>query len=218
MKTRVVGLGAGGHAKGIIEILRLNQDFEIVGLLDPKQELHGLDILGVPVMGGDNLLPKLKQEGVQHFFIGLGGVGDNSPRRDLFEMAIRHELSPVDVIHPQAIISPSAVVGAGCVILAGAVVNSSARIGENVILNTNAVLEHDCDIENHAHIATGAILAGAVHVADAVHIGVGAVVKQSISIGRNAIVGAGAVVVKDVRPNTIVVGVPAKEITRSEKN
>jgi len=218
MATRVVGLGAGGHAKGIIEIVRINQDFEIVGLLDPKKELHGLDILGVPVMGGDELLPKVKQEGVQHFFIGLGGIGDNSPRRHLFEMALGYEMIPVDAIHPKAVISPSAVLGTGCVIMAGAVVNANARIGCNVILNTNSVVEHDCVVRDHVHIATGANLASTVKVAAGAHIGAAAVIRQCISIGENAVVGAGGVVVKDVLPNTIVVGVPAKEIIRSTEN
>src|ERR1700739_1572376 len=41
-------------------------------------------------------------------------------------------------------------------------------------------------------------------------IGSGATILSNISIGENAIVGAGSVVTKDVSPNTIVVGNPAK--------
>jgi acetyltransferase-like isoleucine patch superfamily enzyme len=41
-------------------------------------------------------------------------------------------------------------------------------------------------------------------------IGSGATILSNISIGENAIVGAGSVVTKDVPPNTIVVGNPAK--------
>ncbi len=43
-------------------------------------------------------------------------------------------------------------------------------------------------------------------------IGTGAIILPGLIIGENAMVGAGAVVTKDVRPNTTVVGVPAKEI------
>jgi acetyltransferase-like isoleucine patch superfamily enzyme len=41
-------------------------------------------------------------------------------------------------------------------------------------------------------------------------IGSGSTILSNISIGENAIVGAGSVVTKDVPPNTIVVGNPAK--------
>ena len=43
-------------------------------------------------------------------------------------------------------------------------------------------------------------------------IGSGAVIIAGVIIGENSIVGAGAVVTKDVSPNTIVAGVPAKKL------
>jgi UDP-2-acetamido-3-amino-2,3-dideoxy-glucuronate N-acetyltransferase len=47
-------------------------------------------------------------------------------------------------------------------------------------------------------------------------IGSGAVIIAGVTIGENAIVGAGAVVTKDVAPNTIVAGVPAKKLRSVE--
>lgn len=43
-------------------------------------------------------------------------------------------------------------------------------------------------------------------------VGSGAVIVAGVTIGENAIVGAGAVVTKDVPPNAIVAGVPAKKL------
>ena len=43
-------------------------------------------------------------------------------------------------------------------------------------------------------------------------IGAGATILPGVTVGENAIVGAGAVVTKDVAPNTIVGGIPAKLI------
>jgi len=47
-------------------------------------------------------------------------------------------------------------------------------------------------------------------------IGSGATILSNISIGENAIVGAGSIVTKDVPPNTIVAGNPAKLLRRIE--
>ncbi len=45
-------------------------------------------------------------------------------------------------------------------------------------------------------------------------IGSSATILCGVTIGENAIVGAGAVVTKDVPPNTVVAGVPAKVIKK----
>ena len=57
MVTKVIGLGAGGHAKVVVEVLRFYNSYEITGLLDPKPKLQGRNLLGVPVIGNDDLLP-----------------------------------------------------------------------------------------------------------------------------------------------------------------
>ena len=49
-----------------------------------------------------------------------------------------------------------------------------------------------------------------VRVQAGADIGVNAVLLPGVTVGKGAIVGAGAVVTKDVAPNTIVAGVPAK--------
>lgn len=51
-----------------------------------------------------------------------------------------------------------------------------------------------------------------VTIEDYVFIGPRAIILPGVTIGRGAVVAAGAVVTKDVAPNSIVAGVPAKEI------
>ncbi len=205
----VVGFGAGGHAKVVIEILRSMREYEIVGLLDTRIE-RGANVLGVEVLGDDSLMAELKGRGIEHAFIGVGTVGDAQPRRQLYEKVVDFGFQIVPAIHAAAIVSSSAQIGIGPTIMAGAIVNADVVIGDNVIVNTGAIVEHDCVIGDHTHIATGARLAGGVHVGPGSHIGIGATVRQEIKIGKGAIVGAGAVVVRDVPPGKTVIGVPAR--------
>ena len=51
-----------------------------------------------------------------------------------------------------------------------------------------------------------------IKIGDDVWIGTGAIVLKGVSIGDRAIVGAGAVVVRDVQPDTVVAGNPARLI------
>ena len=52
-------------------------------------------------------------------------------------------------------------------------------------------------------------------IEDEVWIGVGAIITQGVTVGRGSVVAAGAVVTKDVEPNSIVGGVPARLIRKN---
>ena len=54
--------------------------------------------------------------------------------------------------------------------------------------------------------------AGCIEVMDNVFIGCNSTILSNVRIGPNAIIGAGSVVTKDVPPNSVVAGVPAKVI------
>jgi len=208
--TKVVGFGAGGHARVVIDILKMIGGFEIVGLLDRDETLWGTEILGVPVLGDDSLREEIKENGVHSAFIGLGSIKNAEPRRRLYEAARASGFAMVRAIHPRAIVSESSIVGDGPMVMAGAIINPAARLGNNVIINSGAIIEHDCVIADHSHIATGARLAGTVKIGEGVHVGLGALIREGVSIGNGAIVGAGAVVIEDVPDRTVVVGVPAR--------
>ncbi len=199
----------------MIDSLRASDTATSIGILDADRSLWGTEVLGVPVLGGDELLPELKNRGASHFIVGLGGVGDNGPRRRLFELGMTRGLVPLTVCHSKAVVSPWAEVGAGSAIFPTAVVNAGAVLGVNVIVNTGAIVEHDCVSGNHVHVATGAKLASTVRVEEGAHIGLGASIRQGICIGEGAIVGAGAAVVSDVDPIAVVVGVPARGLRRN---
>lgn len=53
---------------------------------------------------------------------------------------------------------------------------------------------------------------GKIIVEENVHIGWNAVIMPGVTIGKNSIIGCGAVVTKNIPPNSVAVGVPAKVI------
>jgi sugar O-acyltransferase (sialic acid O-acetyltransferase NeuD family) len=214
---RCVILGGGGHACVLIDCIRESGLSEIEGILEADSSLRGRKVLDVLVLGGDELLRGLAAGGVTHFVVGLGGVGDNGPRRRLFELGCSCRLIPLTVRHPSAMVSRWATIGRGCQLLPGSIVNAGAALGKNVIVNSGAIVEHDCDVGDHVHIATGARLASTVRVGMGAHVGASATVRQCIRIGTGVIVGAGAVVVKDVEPGAVVAGVPARSIRQKKK-
>lgn len=182
---------------------------------DSRAHLHGRELDGVPIVGGDDRLQLLLRDGVEGAIVSVGATGDNTGRAEIFErVAALGFVLPV-VCSPSAVVAQNTVLGAGTVVLTGAIVGAGAHLGHNVVINTAAVIEHDCLIGSHAHIASAAVLGGAVTVGEGAHVGLGAAVRQGARIGAHALVGAGAVVVGNVRDGAVAMGVPARE--RREK-
>ena len=86
----------------------------------------------------------------------------------------------------------------------GIIIGDNALIGPKVVL---ATLNHGFLPEERSTLYPKSIVIG-----NNVWIGANATVLPGVTIGDNAIVAAGAVVTKDVAPNSIVGGVPAKFI------
>jgi UDP-perosamine 4-acetyltransferase len=210
MKIPVVGFGASGHARVVIDALLLSGNYNLIGLLDPNPKLKGQEILGVPVLGGDDLLSSLHDEGVRHFFMGIGGTLDMRTRIRVFQDAVAKGFEPLSVFHPTSVIAASAFLGKGATVMALAVINPGARVGDNVILNTGCIVEHDCQVGDHVHVSPGACLAGGVVVGSRACIGANSVIREGVRIGDGTVVGAGAAVVKDVPAGVVVAGVPAR--------
>jgi sugar O-acyltransferase (sialic acid O-acetyltransferase NeuD family) len=207
----IVGLGAGTHAKSLLDAIRSSGRFEVVGLVDDDAARTGAELLGFPILGPD-ALEDLRADGVANAFAGVGGIGDSSARRGVFERLLAAGFELPAIVHDAAVVSPWAQLGRGAQVLAAAVVNAGAELGDDVIINTGAIVEHDCRIGAHAHVAPGARLAGLATVGEGAHVGIGAVVIESIRIGDGALVAAGAVVVRDVPDGARVAGVPAQAL------
>ena len=211
---QVIGVGAGGHAKILVELLGATGGYDVIGFTDLDQTRWGTTVMGAPILGGDDELPKLRAKGIRVVFIGVGAVsvGGTRLRARLFRQVVSLGFDTPTLVHPRAIVSPSATLGPGSVILAGAVISAAVRVGANVTVYPGVVVEHDSVVGDHVHLSPGVHLAGGVVLGEGAFVGIGASIIQGVHVGAWATVGAGAAVLAEVPDGAVAVGVPARVV------
>ena len=209
MKNLII-IGAGGYAKSVIDSLDY-LNYRLVGFIDdikPKGEEHQ----GFPILYNNITDIENPEEFV--FFIA---IGHNAKRKCWYDRLTERGLSLINVIDPTALISPHAEIGNGNFFGKLSIVNHGSKVGNNCVINTRALIEHGCIIENHVNVSTNATLNGDVNACEGCFIGSGTVINGQVSIGKWSLVGSGAVVIRNVKDNTTVVGIPAKVIPSKSK-
>lgn len=131
-------------------------------------------------------------------------------------------------------------IGKGCLIRPGITIHSHKHkvyIGNHTAINKNCYFDAPvpiyigeyCDIGPNVTIVNGTheltttfkgmrpmVSTTPIIIEDFVWIGASVTIINNVKVGRGSIIAAGAVVTKDVPPNTIVGGVPAKVIRNLE--
>jgi serine O-acetyltransferase len=119
-----------------------------------------------------------------------------------FIAALVHRATGID-IHPGATIGPGFFIDHGT----GVVIGGTAVIGENVTIYQGVTLGGTSLARTKRHPTLG----------NNVTVGSGAAVLGDITIGDHTKIGANSVVVKDVPPNSTVVGIPGRVVLQDGK-
>jgi acetyltransferase-like isoleucine patch superfamily enzyme len=105
------------------------------------------------------------------------------------------------------ILEKGAGIGNGCVVSA----MEKLRIGEGTLIAPYCcIYDHD---HNFPDMLSGYVVKN-VEIGKNVWLGAHSIILKGVKIGDNSIIGAGSVVTKDIPPNSIAAGVPAKVIKK----
>jgi bifunctional UDP-N-acetylglucosamine pyrophosphorylase / glucosamine-1-phosphate N-acetyltransferase len=143
---------------------------------------------------------------------------------------------PYVVIERDVIIGPDCKVGPFANLRKGAVLKKGSQVG-NYVEVTRSVIGENSRAKHHSYIGDTVIGRGVnigagtitanydgknknkTMIGDSAFIGSGTTIVAPVRIGKKAVTGAGSVVIKgkDVPDNTVVAGVPARQLYKKEK-
>ena len=201
-------IGGGEHARVVAEAARsADGKWRVSGFVDPVVRAETTERSALAHLGDDDAL---RQYPGAFAILGFGGLEKGKARENTVRKTSGYVTRWATVIHQRAIVSPTAEIGAGTVVMAGAIVQTGATIGAHAIINSGAIIEHDVEVGDFSQISPGAVIGGAARIGRQVFVGLGAVIRDHIEVGDESVIGMGAAVVGDVRPRTVMIGVPAK--------
>ncbi len=140
----------------------------------------------------------------------LCALGDPAQRRKYVEPLLTKGAKFVRLVHPFAAVSAFASVGLGSIIGAYVSLSPDCSIGQHATVSYGAVLGHDTTAADWAEIGAHCLIGGNIKIGTAARIYPGAIIAPKANIGDHAVVAAGSVVFKSVKPNTTVMGNPAR--------
>src|SRR2546423_3656733 len=109
----VVIIGAGGHGRVVLDVLRAVGKFHILGFIDADTGKSGGEVMGLPILGPIHLLQKLRKQDVRGAIVA---IGDNRIRRTYADQVVESGLELISAIHPSAVISPTAKLGSNILV------------------------------------------------------------------------------------------------------
>jgi sugar O-acyltransferase (sialic acid O-acetyltransferase NeuD family) len=186
----------------------------ILGFLDDNQERHGASFVGLPVLGGSDLLRSTYAD---------CWVINNIARTTSIRWKVWRRLQDLGIrtytaIHPTVDIA-YVEVGDGCILQEGVILGAGARIGAQCLVSFRVVVAHESEVEECCFLSPGVCINGRVKIEKGAFIGSGAIILPDVTVGAWSVVGAGSVVTNNVPPYSTVFGAPARVImVRKQKD
>ena len=207
---KIVILCAGDFGKEVAwlieDINRQKPFYDLIGFLDDDPGKTGQFYNGVRCLGSVDMLMDLNTND------SVSAVIANQSAR--IRKNIVKKLGDFSawetIVHPSVNLSGTSKLGKGCIVCANCNISVNSRLGDQCIWNLGVTVGHDCNVGDYVSLMSGAVISGHVSIGEGAYFGSNCTVVPGRKIGSYATVGAGSVVIRNVKDDASVMGVPAK--------
>lgn len=205
-------IGAGGFADELLDWIYLDfPSFQFSGCIVTEKKGLSKESLQLPC-GAHlpiDILDPARDYGGSFFLLAVASPPD---KKRLVEQLGGLNFSPISFISSSAYVSPRARLGSGVVICPGSSLSPFSSVGDFVTLNCNSLLGHHSQVHDFCTMYGQNSLNGNAVMEDSSLLFSCSCIAPGVLVGARSMVGIGSVVVKNVAPDTVVFGNPAKKI------
>lgn len=210
-------MGAGGFGAEAIWALEemnklesLSEKWNILGYIDDDESKKGKCFYNYETLGSLDEVA-LNYSGDQLWY--FCAIGDNGTRSNIVKSLDELGWKAATLIHPSAIMAKNIEIGEGSYIGPVSVICPNVTIGKHVLINTRAAIGHDTIMENFSQACPGAQINGFCKVGHSSFIGSNASLMPGTRVGERAIIGSNSQVLRAVKNDITVNGVPAIKVS-----
>lgn len=212
----VIIVGASGFGRELLSLIEwinsITPTWNVLGFLDDN--LHALDGFDIPykVLGCIN---EWKTNGTEQYALAIA-----APRTKEKIVSILKERGAqfATIIAPTATIGSRTTVGEGVVMFGDVGISVDCKIGDYVFFNTLDGIGHDVVIGDYCTFGPKVCISGTTKMGKGANVGALASTYPGVEVGDYATIGMNSVAIRRVKPNTTVIGVPARILKMEEDN
>jgi len=209
MKNLIV-IGARGFGREVYDLATqcsgFNIEYVIKGFLEDKADaLDGFENYPAIISSVEDY--KIQEDDV--FVCALGTV---KWKKYYAELIMAKGGSFINLIHPSTKLNTNAVVGTGLLVFMYANISNDCIIEDFVTIQGYVGLGHDTKIRKWVHVSSYSFTGGFVVLEEESTLNTRATVLPHVIVRKGATVGAASLVIRNVKENTTVFGVPAKKL------
>jgi sugar O-acyltransferase (sialic acid O-acetyltransferase NeuD family) len=208
----IIILGASGFGKEVHQLIcdinHIHKNWELLGFVDDNVSLHGQIINGLPVLGGIDSLENFTDLNV------VIGISDPILKIRVIKkiMKINKFIDFPTILHPSVSINSRFIkFGVGNIVSECCLFTTNIEIGDFNTFNTRVTLGHDVKVGNFNSFNPNVQISGNVIIGSSNFFAVNCVILQGILIGNDNFIGASSLVIKKIKDNTKLFGIPAQK-------
>jgi len=209
MKNLVI-IGARGFGREVYDLATqcsgFNIEYVIKGFLDDKSDaLQGF-------ANYPQILSSVEDYKIEENDVFVCAMGSVKWKKHYAELILVKGGKFINLIHPSTKLNTNALVGTGLLVFMFANISNDCIIEDFVTIQGYVGLGHDTRIAKWAHLSSYSFTGGFVVLEEEVTLNTRATVLPNVIVRKGATVGAASLVIKNVKENTTVFGIPAKKI------